>query len=58
VMGVALLQDGDTALMLAAHGGYTDIVQMLIDAGADPNTEASYNPRVWVCCKSCIIAFC
>jgi hypothetical protein len=44
--------------MLAAHGGYTDIVQMLIDAGAGPNTEARYNLRGWVCCKSCIIAFC
>lgn len=31
----------DTALVCAAFGGYTNLVELLLDKGADPNTEVS-----------------
>jgi ankyrin repeat protein len=34
---------GQTALMLAAHRGALDVVEALIEAGADLNTTAKYN---------------
>jgi ankyrin repeat protein len=34
---------GQTALMLAAHRGYRDVVEVLADAGADLNVAAKYN---------------
>ena len=35
------IQDGRTALMLAAMGGHTLIVKALIGGGADPNIQDS-----------------
>ena len=32
-------KDGWTAMMLAAHGGHTETVEALINAGADVNAE-------------------
>ena len=32
-----LLQDGETALMLASGGGCTDTLKALLEAKADPN---------------------
>ena len=32
-----IIQDGETALMLASGGGYTDTVKALLEAKADPN---------------------
>jgi len=32
-------QDGETALMIAASGGNSDIVRMLLDEGADVSAE-------------------
>jgi ankyrin repeat protein len=34
------LQAGLTALMMASREGHADIVQMLVDAGADPDVRA------------------
>ena len=34
---VLRVQDGGTALMRAAHGGHADMVETLIEAGADVN---------------------
>ena len=36
---ILTLQDGDTALILAAEGGHTLTVQALTGGGADPNIQ-------------------
>ena len=33
--GFVLLQDGVTALMLASHGGHSEVIQMLLLAGVN-----------------------
>jgi ankyrin repeat protein len=36
---VALLKDGNTALILAVQAGRTDAVEVLLQLGADPNIQ-------------------
>jgi len=39
----ALDRHGQTALMLAAHAGHTELVRLLIDSGADLDRTAKYH---------------
>ena len=34
---LSIIQNGDTGLMWASEGGYTEIVSVLLEAKADPN---------------------
>ena len=43
---VMFLQDHDTPLHDAAREGYTDVVQLLIDKGADINAKDSVSYRM------------
>ena len=38
-MSIIVLQDGDTALLLACREGKVDVVKVLLQAGADKNIQ-------------------
>jgi hypothetical protein len=39
ICGTLRVQDGYTALIMAAHNDEKDVVQLLLDAGADTNAK-------------------
>ena len=46
-----ILQDGYSALMLAANFGHAECVRVLVEAGADVNSES----RVSACVIACLM---
>jgi ankyrin repeat protein len=45
-----VLQNGNTALLMAAQEGYTDIVQLLMEAGADVNVQSKVHLLLHLYC--------
>jgi hypothetical protein len=65
------VQDGRTALILAAAFGHADCVRVLLDAGADKNVKSNVRVRAFACavwsraccvssvvCNDCEWSFC
>jgi ankyrin repeat protein len=47
-----VLQNGNTALLMAAQEGYTDVVQLLMEAGADVNVQSKVHLLLHLYCSS------
>ena len=43
-----------TALMLAAEKGHTDVIKVLIDAGADIEAKNNVSKRISICTFVCV----
>ena len=43
-----------TALMLAASKGHTDVIEVLIDAGAAIEAKANVSKRIFICTCVCV----
>lgn len=50
-----VLQNGDTALMVASGAGRTDIVQLILDHGAQVDLQNSVRELGCMCFFSCLI---
>ena len=56
-LDISLMQDGVTALYMASHNGHNDVVQLLLDSGAQTEIPAtvctlySYCVYIYIICS-------
>ncbi len=43
------VQDGATALLVAAQNGHCEVVRMLLEAKADVNSKRNVSDIYWIC---------